>query len=92
VWPEGEALALAPTDLEVIDTTGAGDAFAGRLATAILTGCPLVEAVRLAVAAAACAVTGFGPQESYPDRSALAAMARKVRVAPSTVAGRHAGG
>jgi ribokinase len=78
LWPDGEALLSGPGDVAVADTTGAGDAFAGTLATAIVARCPLVEAVRLAVAAAACAVTGFGAQESYPDRRALEAMARTV--------------
>ena len=40
---------------------------------------PAVDAARLAVAAAACAVTGFGPQESYPDPPLLYATARTVR-------------
>jgi ribokinase len=80
VRPDGEALAVAaPSDLPVVDTTGAGDAFAGTLATALMTGRPLVEAVRLAVAAAAFAVTGFGAQESYPDAQALEALGRRVR-------------
>jgi ribokinase len=79
-WPDGEILLRAPADLDVVDTTGAGDAFAGTLAVAIVAGCPVVEAARRAVAAAACAVTRFGAQESYPDRAALDAMARRVRV------------
>jgi ribokinase len=79
-WPEGEALVLPPADLEVVDTTGAGDAFAGTLASAIAAGCHVVEAIRLAVAAATCAVTAFGAQESYPDRRALATMARGVQI------------
>jgi ribokinase len=82
MWPDGEAMLHAPADLDVVDTTGAGDAFAGTLATAIIARCPPVEAARLAVAAASYAVTGFGPQESYPDRPALEAMARSVRVEP----------
>jgi ribokinase len=90
VCPEGEALLVAPTDLEVVDTTGAGDAFAGTLATGIIAGYPLVEAVRLAVAAASCAVTALGPQESYPDRSVLAAMARRVRVESTAAVDRRA--
>jgi ribokinase len=80
VGPDGQALAVvAPTDMPVVDTTGAGDAFAGTLATAVMAGRPLVEAVRLAVAAAAWAVTGFGAQESYPDAQTLEALARRVR-------------
>jgi ribokinase len=77
-WPGGHVLLTAPTDLDVVDTTGAGDAFAGTLAAAIATGHTVVEAARLAVAAAACAVTAFGAQESYPDRPALEAMAHRV--------------
>jgi ribokinase len=85
MWPDGEALLYAPDDIQVVDTTGAGDAFAGTLATALMARRPLVEAARLAVAAAACAVTGFGAQRSYPDRRALDAMARRVgrAIAPS---------
>ncbi|MDX6725626.1 MAG: ribokinase [Baekduia sp.] len=80
VRPDGQALAVAPpSDLPVVDTTGAGDAFAGTLATAIMARRPLVEAVRLAVAAAAFAVTGFGAQESYPEARALEALGRRVR-------------
>jgi multidrug efflux pump subunit AcrA (membrane-fusion protein) len=41
-----------------------------------------VEAARRAVAAAACAVARLGAQESYPDRDAVDAMARMVRVEP----------
>jgi ribokinase len=80
--PGIDALLRIRTDTEVVDTTGAGDAYAGTLAVAILAGEPIVEAARLAVAAASCAVTGFGAQESYPDRSTLEAMARSVQVTP----------
>jgi ribokinase len=86
---DGEALLRAPPDVEVVDTTGGGDAFAGALATAIIAGLPLVDAARFAVAAASCAVTGFGAQESYPSRSVLEAMAQRVTVAlPSGVSTR----
>jgi ribokinase len=79
LWPDGEVLLNAPEDLDVVDTTGAGDAFAGTLATAIIAGRPPVDAARLAVAAAACAVTGFGAQESYPEPPLLYATALRVR-------------
>jgi ribokinase len=80
MWPDGEALLVAPPATDVVDTTGAGDAFAGTLASALLLGCPLIEAARRAVAAAALAVKGFGAQESYPDRRELEATAETVRV------------
>jgi ribokinase len=81
LWPDGEALMEVPEPLDAVDTTGAGDAFAGTLATAIIARLPPINAARLAVAAAAWAVTGFGAQESYPDPPTLYEMAREIRVA-----------
>jgi len=51
-----------------VDTTGAGDAFAGALAAALTEGRPLEDAVRFAAAAAALAVTRPGAQAALPDR------------------------
>ncbi|MFL5826462.1 MAG: PfkB family carbohydrate kinase [Thermoleophilaceae bacterium] len=82
IGPEGEALIRVAVDAPPVDTTGAGDAFAGTLATAILAGRPPLDAARLAVAAASLAVTALGAQESYPDRPALGAMASRVTVSP----------
>ena len=79
LWPEGEAL-VRPPKVHVVDSTGAGDAFAGALAASILARRPPVEAVRRAVAAATCAVSRLGAQESYPDGEVLDAMAARVRV------------
>lgn len=59
----------APGD--VIDTTGAGDAFAGALAVALFEQRGIVEGARYAVAAARLAVGGYGSQPAYPDRDAL---------------------
>lgn len=78
--PDGGAALRAPQDLRAVDTTGAGDAFAGTLASVLAVRLELVEAIRRAVAAAACAVTRFGPQESYPDPATLDAMMRPVHV------------
>lgn len=55
--------------VEVVDTTAAGDAFAGALATALSEGRDLGEALRFACAAGACAVTRAGAQPSLPRRS-----------------------
>jgi ribokinase len=56
----GEHTAAAPRDVTVVDTTGAGDAFAGALAAALAAGTPDAAALELAVAAgsAACAWPG----------------------------------
>jgi ribokinase len=57
--------------VQSIDTTGAGDAFAGALSIALLEKRSLLDAARFAVAAAAYAVTGYGSYSSYPSRSQI---------------------
>lgn len=59
----------------VIDTTGAGDAFVGAVATILANGGSLEQAVRLGVHAGAFAVTGVGAQSSYPLLSDLTEVA-----------------
>lgn len=75
----GTHAVTAPGDVRVVDATGAGDAFTGALGVAVLHRLPPPAAATIAVAAAACAVGGYGSQESYPTRAALAAMAMRVR-------------
>lgn len=55
--------------VEVVDTTGAGDAFVGGLTAALATGASLDEAARYAARVGAYACTGRGAQPSYPSRS-----------------------
>jgi ribokinase len=62
---------IESNEIEVVDTTGAGDAFAGALAVALLEQKSLVEAARFAVACANVAVTTYGSQEAYPSRDEL---------------------
>ena len=52
--------------VDVVDTTGAGDAFCGALAQALDAGADLVEAARRAVGAAAESVTKPGAQGGLP--------------------------
>lgn len=51
---------------EVVDTTGAGDAFAGALSARLAEGDDVVQAARYAVKVAALSVTKAGAQPSYP--------------------------
>lgn len=59
---------IPPVPVPLVDRTGAGDAFAGALAIALLEQHPPEEAACFAVAASHVAVTGYGSQESYPVR------------------------
>ena len=52
--------------VEVVDTTGCGDAFAGALIARLAGGMDLVAAVETAVRVGAYAATGKGAQPSYP--------------------------
>jgi len=52
--------------VDVVDTTAAGDAFIGGLATALIKGKSLEEAVRYGNASGALAATKFGAQPSLP--------------------------
>jgi len=57
--------------VDVVDTTGASDAFSAALTVAIAEGVPLEEAVRRANAAGALAVTKFGAMPAMPTRRDL---------------------
>jgi ribokinase len=66
---EGGVVHRPAIRVEVIDTTGAGDAFAGTFAARLATGAELADALRWAVAAGALAVTTLGAAPSIPARS-----------------------
>lgn len=53
--------------VEAVDTTGAGDAFVGALATALAAGRTLAEGLVLATDVAALSVQRAGAQSSYPS-------------------------
>lgn len=54
--------------VEVVDTTAAGDAFIGGFATSLLENKSLEDAVRFGCACGALAVTKFGAQPSLPTK------------------------
>lgn len=62
----GEAL-VPGKQVEVVDTTGAGDAFAGTLAHALAGGASLADAAERANAVAAISVGRRGTQTSFPS-------------------------
>jgi len=81
--PEREWVAHAPERLDVVDTNGAGDAFAIGVTSSLARGDALPDVVRAGTAASACAVQWWGAQASFPDRAALAQMAARVEVEPA---------
>jgi ribokinase len=74
---EDEWVARAPK-VRVVDKTGAGDAFAGALAVALLERRAPREALRFAVLASTYAVTRYGSQAAYPRRAELERFAREA--------------
>ena len=58
----------AAPEVEVVDTTAAGDTFNGILATCLAEGAPITEAMRLAVAGASLSVQRPGATDSVPQR------------------------
>jgi ribokinase len=60
----------------VVDTTGAGDAFAGVLAAWLAEGQPLDAAIQAANAAGALAVTAAGARGGMPNRDAVMGLIR----------------
>ena len=62
----------APPAGEVVDTTGAGDAFVGAFAAGLAAGFDPVDAARLGCVAGSLAVRAAGTQRSFPSRRDVA--------------------
>jgi len=73
-WVDGRPLASPAFPVEVVDTTGAGDAFHGAFAWGLLRALDPAELLRAANAAAAIACTAPGAQGALPDARALRAL------------------
>lgn len=71
--PDGSDVHIAALDAEVIDTTGAGDAFCGNLAARIAAGDSVEEAARWAAVAGALAVGRHGAIPSLPNAAEVTA-------------------
>ncbi|MCD9505614.1 ribokinase [Photobacterium phosphoreum] len=70
VWlsQDGRGDIIAGFNVEVTDTTAAGDTFNGAFVTGLLEDLSLESAIKFAHAAAAISVTRFGAQTSIPTR------------------------
>jgi ribokinase len=65
----GDSERISAPLIEAVDTTGAGDTFAGALAAELSAGIALVDAVRYAVVAASLSVRFAGAREGMPTRA-----------------------
>jgi ribokinase len=75
VFSDGESMRhLAAPGVEVVDTTGAGDAFVGALAARLADDAPPGDVIAYAVRAGAAAVTKEGAQEALPTLETIEAM------------------
>ncbi len=82
---EGTVWVRPPGGIRALDTTGAGDVFAGALAASLAEGAALSDAARFAVAAASLSVRKRGAQEGIPGRRAILKAIRETRVEPVPV-------
>lgn len=76
------ATVVPPFPVEAVDTTAAGDAYAGYLGAALANGSTLTDAVRLATAAGALTVTKQGASPSLPLRAEVDAFLAARESAP----------
>lgn len=74
VMSREEQFVVSGFRVEVVDKTGAGDAFAGALGVALLERMPLKQATEFAVATANLTVTRYGSQPAYPARHEVEAL------------------
>ncbi len=81
IEPDGTAWRQPVLTIDPVDTTGAGDTFAGVLAAGLDSGKALADALRRAAVAAGLACTALGAQESMPDKAEIDAALDRVDAA-----------
>jgi ribokinase len=69
--PRTEPVHVEAIPVDVVDTTGAGDAFCGALAALLSEGASIDEAVEAAAVAGSLATRSVGARESLPTRTEL---------------------
>ncbi len=81
VFSDGNQLIEIPSlEVEVVDTTGAGDTFNGAFAQSIVKGKTIEESIKFANIAGAISVTKFGAQGGMPTLEELNEFIKKRKV------------
>jgi ribokinase len=75
---EGNTVHVPAPAVQVVDTTAAGDCFAGAFTVALTECQEISHALRFAVYTSALKVTKFGAQSGLPTRAEVEALLRKV--------------
>lgn len=75
---QGKTVHVPAPVVRVVDTTAAGDCFAGAFTVALSEGQPPADALRFAVYASALKVTKFGAQSGLPTRAQVEALLHSV--------------
>lgn len=73
-----EGTVVPAFDVDVVDTTGCGDAFSAGFIKGLLEGCDALDAAELGVAAGSTVATGLGSNAGITDRDALGEFARSA--------------
>lgn len=71
VWDDGRISHVPGRPVEVVDTTGAGDAFVGALAAGVVEGLAFEQAVQHANVAASLSCRRAGARDGMPHRAAV---------------------
>jgi ribokinase len=79
VFGDGDEAWFPRQPVEVVDATGAGDAFAAGIAVGLAEGRSLVDAGWLGCAAAALKTTKLGAQDGLPTRADVEKFLQTIR-------------
>lgn len=78
MFHDGNEIVTVPSiQVDVVDTTGAGDTFTGAFSVAISEGYSIYEAIRFANSAAGLSTTRMGAQKGMPTREEVALFLRE---------------
>jgi ribokinase len=82
---KGAMIKVPAMPIQAVDTTGAGDAFAGIFAATLDRGLGVAEAMRHAAAGAGLSCLGFGAQAALPGAEAIAEAVPRIEAAETAI-------